>query len=83
MPGLGQGIMEYWNDGSRERNTTNMTFSAFAAHHSIIPSFHHSIIPWGRRRVKARKNPLTFPPWRDRNPETFISRLLVVCATKN
>jgi hypothetical protein len=32
--------MEYWNDGPRERKTINMTFSAFAAHHSNIPLFH-------------------------------------------
>jgi hypothetical protein len=30
--------MEYWNDGSRGRKTINMTFSAFAAHYSIIPT---------------------------------------------
>jgi hypothetical protein len=54
-PNWNIGIMEYWNDGSRGRKTINMTFSAFVAHYSIIPSFHHSMGPRG----KATKSGLT------------------------
>jgi len=35
--------MEYWSDGTKGRITIYMTFSAFAAHRSIIPAFHYSM----------------------------------------
>jgi len=54
------GVLEYWSDGPGEKT--------FLFYH---PTLQYSITPNIRYEAIAVKSLVIFPPWRDRNSDTF------------